>query len=62
MAVLREDEILNLVSIILINGILFEDAAEVYALKCPVRLSVLGSAMANATVGFLKKTFVLIIR
>ena len=62
MTVLLDDELLNLVNIIIVNSILFEDATEVYALKCPVRLSVLGSAMANATVGFLKKTFVLIIR
>lgn len=62
MGVLRDNELLSLVKIIIVNGILFEDVAEVYALKCPARLSVLGSAMANATVGFLEKTFVLIIR
>ncbi len=62
MAVLQYKELLNLVKIIIVNGLLFEDVAEVYALKCPARLSVLGSAMASATVGFLEKTFVLIIR
>ncbi len=62
MAVLQDNELLNLVKFIIVNGILFEDVAEGYALKCPARLSVLGSAMANAMVGFLEKTFILIIR
>ena len=62
MRVLQENELLKSVEIIIVNGGLFEDVAHEPALKCPVRLSVLGSAMANATIGLVEETVVLIIR
>lgn len=62
MGIIPDNELLQSVEIILINGILFEDIAKVYALKFPVKLSVLGSAMASATIGFLEEKIVLIIR